>query len=99
MTNEGTGFCSVEKYIRCLIEVGAGESFIPKGEPTKAYTRLKTKLASFGLHVVPVGELESFCKSIGTHGPAWVIESMKRDLTSDTELTQARKFVETIFWP
>jgi hypothetical protein len=76
-----------------------GEAFVPKGDPYKAYQRLNTALASKGFLVVAVGELESFCKSIPMHGPAWVAEVSKRNFASDTELATARNFVEPIFWP
>ena len=31
-----------------------------------------------GLWIVPVGELEGFCKSVGNHGPRWVQEVIER---------------------
>jgi ABC-type ATPase involved in cell division len=77
----------------------SGEAFIPSGEPSAAYARLKTNCAALGLRLVPVGELERFCPSIGLEGPAWVGEVMKRDLANDPELRNAREFVEPIFWP
>jgi ABC-type cobalamin/Fe3+-siderophores transport system ATPase subunit len=74
-----------------------GEAFVPNGDPYKAYERLKTKFAAIGLHIVPVGELESFCKSIGGHGPGWVVEVIKRNLATDAELAAARTFVAIAF--
>jgi hypothetical protein len=74
-----------------------GEGFIPNGEPYNAYVRIKKKCSKAGLHIVPVGELESFCKSIGRHGPPWVIDVMKRDLVNDPDLAQARSFVAEVF--
>jgi len=60
---------------------------------------LKAALVSKGLLIVNVGELESFCKSISKHGPAWIAEVSKRNLVADPELALARDFVESIFWP
>jgi hypothetical protein len=46
------------------------------------------------LYIVEVGELESFCKSVGNHGPKWVNEVMeKKDLQNDEEL----KMPESLF--
>ncbi|MCR6639719.1 MAG: hypothetical protein NVV82_12240 [Sporocytophaga sp.] len=46
--------------------------------------------------ILEVGELESFVKSVGNHGPKWVNEVLAKDLTSDPELQQARDFVSLI---
>lgn len=70
-----------------------GKLFIPNGEPTKAYDRIQEKFQRVGLHVVEVGQLESFVKSIGNHGPKWVNEVMVKDLKLDPELEIARAFV------
>jgi hypothetical protein len=43
-------------------------------------------LRAAGLHVVEVGELEGFVRTVGGHGPRWVNEVLKRDLASDPEL-------------
>lgn len=73
-----------------------GKLFIPNGEATQAYEKLAMKLKSFGVYVVEVGELESFVKSVGNHGPKWVNEVLLKDLRSDPELETARKFIEEI---
>lgn len=73
-----------------------GKSFIPSGEATNAYTRMEGNLRQVGLHIVEVGELESFVKSIGDHGPKWVNDVMGKDLKSDPELKPAREFVKAM---
>lgn len=73
-----------------------GKSFIPSGDPTRAFDRVQSKLIEKGLHVVEVGQLESFVKSIGNHGPKWVNEVMTKNLKTDTELEAARQFVQQI---
>jgi hypothetical protein len=74
----------------------AGKSFIPSGQPTQAFDRLQSALRRRGVFVVEVGELESFVRSVGRHGPKWVNEVIKRDLASDSELEVARRFVAEI---
>jgi hypothetical protein len=73
-----------------------GKSFVPSGQETVAYGRLAQALRSLGVFLVEAGELESFCKSEGKHGPAWVNEVLKRNLASDPELEAARQFVKAL---
>ena len=50
-----------------------GKLAISKGDPIDAYNRLEKSLASKGIHIVPVGELEGFIKGVNSlHGPNWV---------------------------
>lgn len=73
-----------------------GKLYIPSGDPTRAYERVQIKLREKGLHIVEVGQLEGFCKSIGNHGPKWVIEVMGKNLKSDAELETARDFIQDV---
>lgn len=75
-----------------------GKAFIPSGDETNAYENIQTKLKAKGLFIVEVGQLESFCKSVGSHGPKWVNEVMKKNFKEDTELEQARRFVSQIIF-
>jgi hypothetical protein len=76
----------------------AGEAAIPPGQPRQHYDALQSLCSTFGLWIVPVGELEGFCKSIGGHGPRWVQKVIEdRDLATDTDLEQARSFVRQIW--
>lgn len=76
----------------------AGESAIPSGQPTQEFQELKRICKDSNLWIVPVGELEGFCKSIGSHGPGWVQHVLEnRDLAIDTELDTARRFVREIW--
>lgn len=52
-----------------------------------------------GLWIVPVGELENFCRSVEAgHGPAFVERVLEeRDLGSDNELHEARAFMQRIW--
>lgn len=74
----------------------SGLSGLESGAVFDAAQNLLEKLAVLGLHVVPCGELEQFVPSIPHHGPAWVIEAVKRDLSTDLELQAARQFVKTV---
>jgi hypothetical protein len=74
----------------------SGKAFLPAGDATVAFNRLNKKAKSYGLNIVEVGELESFVKTVGNHGPKWVNEVLKRDLKNDSELEEARKFVKRL---
>jgi hypothetical protein len=77
---------------------GAGEAAIPAGQPTQHYQTLNKLTRSCGLWIVPVGELEGFCRSEGGHGPRWVQHVIeKHELASDPELARARDFVHEIW--
>ena len=76
----------------------AGEAAIPAGEATTKFKELQDLCNNVGLWIVPVGELEGFCKSIGGHGPPWVQKVMElRKLATDPELQRAREFVREIW--
>ena len=76
----------------------AGESAIPGGQATKKFQELQRLCKQMGLWIVPVGELEGFCRAVGGHGPAWVQQVIEqRDLAMDPDLEQARKFVREIW--
>ena len=48
-----------------------GVNSIPSGDATFAFSNLNNILQENGIYIVPVGELECFIKSIGSHGPEW----------------------------
>lgn len=70
-----------------------GTAYVPSGQPSQACERVLSMLRTWGIFVVPSGELESFCKTASGHGPSWVNEVLRRDLRSDPELQPARNFV------
>lgn len=75
-----------------------GRSALSHGEPIKQFDRLCRKCSDHRLWVVPVGELEGFCRSVGSHGPRFVEKVLEeRDLETDTELQEAREFVGKIW--
>ncbi len=70
-----------------------GKAFIPSGDPTRAFERIQSRFKEKGLFILEVGELESFAKSLGNHGPKWVSEVLTKNLKTDPELEIARQFV------
>lgn len=74
-----------------------GKSYIPNGKATQAFERIQTKLKEKGFLVLEIGELESFVKSVGNHGPKWVSDVLAKDLNEDKELEPAREFVKQFF--
>ena len=76
----------------------AGEAAIPKGQATQHFHNLKSSCKKMGLWIVPVGELEGFCRSVGGHGPRWVQQVIETsDLSRDSNLQGARDFVREIW--
>jgi AAA domain, putative AbiEii toxin, Type IV TA system len=73
-----------------------GTGCVPSGKSRAALDSLLKALRSVGLFVVECGELERFVPSIGRHGPRWVAEVLKRDLSYDPELADARRFVADV---
>ena len=50
----------------------AGTHAIPADQATHQFSKLDSLCRAVGLWIVPVGEVEGFCKTIGGHGPKWV---------------------------
>ena len=76
----------------------SGESAVPSGDPSRRFQELLVFCKEMGLWIVPVGELEGFCKSVGGHGPSWVQRVIEeRNLGSDPELERGRAFVREIW--
>lgn len=76
----------------------SGRSALPAGESIKHFDTLSMKSSACGLWIVPVGELEGFCRSVGSHGPRFVEKILEeRNLSSDPELQAVREFVGKIW--
>ena len=76
----------------------SGASGLPAGDATQRFKELQNLCNRIGLWIVPVGEVEGFCKSVGNHGPKWaqrVVDS--KSLSNDPELEPARCFVRDIW--
>ena len=61
-----------------------GKYGIPSGDASSATVRLLADLTRSGLFVVPCGEVESFVKTVGGHGPQWVLQVIERNLLEST---------------
>jgi energy-coupling factor transporter ATP-binding protein EcfA2 len=76
----------------------AGNSAIPAGDATQHYRELQLLCEVIGLWLVPVGELEGFCRSQGGHGPRWVQSVLEKyDPATSRELSDAREFVRRVW--
>lgn len=77
----------------------SGSSALRGAQTTNHYKQLIDKVASKGLWIVPVGELEGFCRSIDARkGPAFTAKVIQeRDLENDPELSDAREFMTKIW--
>lgn len=76
-----------------------GKAFVPSGDPSRDYEELIIGLKEQGVFVVEVGELEKFYRKEGNHGPAWVNAVLSLNLAEDSDLAEARSFVnEIISW-
>jgi len=76
----------------------SGRSALPAGEPIKHFDALCEKCSDHRLWIVPVGEIEGFCRSIGSHGPGFVEKVLEeRSLATDPELQAAREFIGKIW--
>lgn len=74
-----------------------GKNGLPAGDATEAFERLNDILKMHGIHVVPVGELECFIRSIGGHGPEWVNKVLEKyPNLNNAVYKEAREFIEEI---
>jgi hypothetical protein len=76
----------------------SGRSALPAGEPIKHFDALSEKCGNYRLWIVPVGEIEGFCRSVDSHGPRFVEKVLEeRNLATDGELQGAREFVRELW--
>jgi hypothetical protein len=76
----------------------SGKEAIPRGDATKHYRQLQELCNAIGLWIVPVGELEGFCRSEGKKGPRWVQNVLEKyDLRTEEQLGEARAFVQRVW--
>lgn len=93
---------SIKQIFKTLSPWGAikqaGRSAL-NGPSVGHFDDISRKCAEKGLWIVPVGELEGFCRSIAaSHGPDFVEKVLEeRDIENDAELHEARTFVKNIW--
>lgn len=75
---------------------GAGLNALALGGTTVVARRLLDRLKSIGIFVAPLGEMEGFCRTIEAKKNRWVEEVLRRSLSDDPDLAEARKFVAEI---
>tara|TARA_R110000823_G_scaffold97092_1_gene211132 strand:- start:199 stop:1884 length:1686 start_codon:yes stop_codon:yes gene_type:complete len=76
-----------------------GKSCIPNGDATAAFERLVESLKTVGIFVIQEGQVESFCPTVGKHGPAFVAEVLENFDLSDSKLQALREFVADLLKP
>ena len=67
-----------------------------RGNSLSEARQLIEQLATYGLHVLKIGEIERFVPTIGLHGPAWSAAALEFDLINDPALRDAREFVSSL---
>jgi energy-coupling factor transporter ATP-binding protein EcfA2 len=76
----------------------SGRSGLSAGEPIKHFDVLDDMCSDHKLWIVPVGEIEGFCRSVGSHGPGFVEKVLEeRNLETDPELKEAREFIAKVW--
>lgn len=68
----------------------------PPGNAVKDIVSIISYLKSIGIYVIPIGELESFDRSVSGHGPSWVNMVLTKTLDEDT-FPDAFKFIMEMF--
>ena len=77
---------------------GDGRAGFPRGPVTADFDHLIDLCKQRGLWIVPVGELEGFCRYIDSKGPRWVRKVLENyDLANARELDDARAFMHDIW--
>ena len=73
-----------------------GAKFVPPGDATVALEQMLALTSNVGLHIVHVGEVESFDRACAGESTAWVNRVLQKDLLRDPGLQAAREFVKQV---
>ncbi len=74
----------------------SGYRAIPSGDASNSFKTLNESFKKLGIYMVTEGELESFIKEVGKHGPEWVNNVLDRYPYFDDNVYETiRDFVET----
>lgn len=71
----------------------SGKAYLPPGDATLAFKRTQDAFKAKNVFILELGEIEAFDKNISGHGPKWVNQVLEKDIISNPELEEARKFV------
>ena len=86
---------SVSPWSRLKI---SGRMGIPRGQPMEQFNSIDAAFRRWGLWIVPVGELEGFCRTVGGKGPRWVQTVLEKyDPETSLELEGAREFLRVLW--
>ena len=73
-----------------------GHVGIPSGEAQTQFNELKGILEKIGIYLVHVGEVENFCRDLGSHGPKFVNRLLSDVQFGDDRLSELRKFTALV---
>jgi energy-coupling factor transporter ATP-binding protein EcfA2 len=73
-----------------------GHVGIPSGEAQNQFKELKESLEEIGIYLVHVGEIENFCRDLGSHGPKFVNRLLTDVQFDDDRLDELRKFTALV---
>lgn len=73
-----------------------GINGLPRGDLRNYAAQMLQMLEHVGIYLVPGGETESFCPSIGGHGPAFVTRVLDEIPLDDDRLDELRKFTRRV---
>jgi hypothetical protein len=74
-----------------------GERGIPSGKVQTDYHTLRARLEEIGIYLVPEGEIENFCREVGSHGPKFVSKLLRDIPLGDVRLRELREFVDKVY--
>ncbi len=73
-----------------------GLAGLPRGDIQTQAARLLDLLSSVGIYLIPSGEIESFCPTIGNHGPRFVANVLSTVPLDDQKLQSLRDFTTKV---
>lgn len=73
-----------------------GQAGIPSGEAQTQFNDLKGSLEEIGIYLIHVGEIENFCRDLGSHGPRFVNKLLTEVQFGDERLDELRKFTALV---
>ena len=73
-----------------------GIAGIPRGGAQSHYAKLTKGLEDIGIYVIDVGEIENFCRDLGSHGPKFVNKLLTEVIFDDERLEELRRFVKRV---
>lgn len=72
----------------------SGISVLPNGEAQNAIVTLNQKMEEVGIHMIMVGELENFVRTVGGHGPKWVEKVVEQNPDLNSPIYEnAKQFI------